>query len=173
VLSRSLALETITEDPVAASSTGAIEATLTGAEGAVVYSLESGAPQSSGRFTGLTAGTYRIRATEVVSGCYREQDVVLESLPCPKPTEIVLEAAAGDSAVLSWSGTAAAVRYQVRWRVAGTGTWTAVNVRAPQVTLRGLSAGGRYEIRVRTDCGGGEFSAFTPIFDFTQPEQVR
>ena len=74
------------------------------------------------------------------------------------------------SAVLKWNPTTCYESYEIRWRQAGTTTWTNVNVgTANTYYLRYLTPGTTYEWGVRgyCDAAGTQFSTFGPLQTFT------
>lgn len=76
-----IVVSTTKVDPVLGQPNGSITATATGGTG-FTYSLNSGAYQASGTFTGLAAGTYTITAKSSL-GCFGSTSVTLAaSNPC-------------------------------------------------------------------------------------------
>lgn len=83
-----VAVTTTTVQPTTGSSNGSITANATGGSG-FTYSLNSGAYQSSGTFTGLAAGNYTITAKNA-NGCTGVTTVALAATnPCAGVTVVV------------------------------------------------------------------------------------
>jgi hypothetical protein len=80
---------------------------------------------------------------------------------CAVPTGTTTSSITTTSAVLSWNAVAGAASYDVRYRTAGTTTWSQGNVTGTSANFTGLSVGTSYEWGVRANCGGGssDFSA--------------
>jgi hypothetical protein len=79
---------------------------------------------------------------------------------CTTPTSLSVSALSTSSASLSWAAVAGAGSYTVRYRIAGTSTWTTTNTTAATKLLTGLAANTSYEFQVRAICSiTGAYSA--------------
>jgi len=85
------------------------------------------------------------------------------------PTNLGSSNVGSNSADLSWDAVTGAT-YDVRYRQAGTSTWTVESVSASSVTLTGLSATTQYQAQVRSKCSGGINSAYSASINFTTTE---
>lgn len=67
----------------------------------------------------------------------------------------------GTSALVAWTAGPDATSFSVRYRVAGTATWTTVNTTATSLSLLSLAACSSYEVQVQSTCTGvtGQYSA--------------
>ena len=70
------------------------------------------------------------------------------------------------TATLSWNAVAGAT-YDLRYRIAGTSTWTTNAVTGISANLSGLSVLTQYEAQVRSKCSGGSNSAYSATVNFT------
>ena len=82
-----------------------------------------------------------------------------EAPSCVKPKSLTVNYTGGTTAVVSWTSDAEA------WILSVNGTETAVTENS--YTLTELALGTTYEIKVRTDCGGGDLSDWTNPVSFT------
>jgi len=83
------------------------------------------------------------------------------------PTGLGASNLGATSATLSWNAVAGAT-YDVRYRVAGTSTWTNVNdVAGTSTTLSGLTASTSYEAQVRSKCDDGSTSTYSSTVNFS------
>jgi proteasome assembly chaperone (PAC2) family protein len=82
------------------------------------------------------------------------------------PNGLAASNVATTSATLSWTAVAGAT-YDLRYREAGTSTWTAVAVTGIFSNVTGLSSLTQYEAQVRSKCSGGSNSAYSSSVNFT------
>lgn len=96
---------------------------------------------------------------------------------CVAPLSVAATNVTGSSADISWNCPGCTgsfiVEYGAPGFVPGTGATagggTVVTAASSPVTITGLSALTSYEVRVRQDCGGGDFSANTAAVGFITP----
>lgn len=81
------------------------------------------------------------------------------------PTGVSTSAITTSGADVSWSAVTAAT-YDVRYRVAGTTSWTTNAVASTSTTLSGLAASTSYQVQVRSKCTSGN-SAYSASVNFT------
>ncbi|MCK8621874.1 fibronectin type III domain-containing protein [Prevotella sp. E13-27] len=91
----------------------------------------------------------------------------IESTPtCIKPTGLTATDPTESQVTLSWTSDADA--WNVQYKKASESEWTTVeNVTTNPYTLTGLSASSSYEVRVLTNCGGGDISIPTNTVSFS------
>ena len=94
-------------------------------------------------------------------------DLSLEKPVCSTPTWPMATSVTCNSALISWDGVNGAVSYQLEYRAIGNPSWTTINASSVYYSLSGLSANTNYEWRVRTYCGGADYSAYTYSQTFT------
>ena len=82
-----------------------------------------------------------------------------EAPTCVKPKALTVNYTGGTTAEVSWTSDAEA------WVISVNGTETAITDNP--YTLTDLDLGTTYEIKVRTDCGGGDLSDWTSPASFT------
>ena len=82
------------------------------------------------------------------------------------PTGLTASNVATTSATLSWNAVAGAT-YDLRYRQAGTSTWTILDVAGISSNISGLTALTQYEAQVRSKCSGGSNSAYSTSINFT------
>ena len=90
-----VAVTTTQVNPTTGQSNGSISATATGGSG-FTYSLNNGADQASGEFTGLAAGTYTITAKNS-NGCLGSAQVTLTAVSPCSSVNIIITAAVIDN----------------------------------------------------------------------------
>ncbi|WP_412987224.1 T9SS type A sorting domain-containing protein [Pontimicrobium sp. IMCC45349] len=89
---------------------------------------------------------------------------------CFGPLDIQANGITTNSVDLSWTPAAGTVDFEYVIQVAGTGEPTAAGIAvtgASNVTDNTLSPGIAYEVYVRANCGGGDFSTWLGPIDFT------
>src|SRR5205807_2516617 len=69
------------------------------------------------------------------------------------------------SATLTWSAAQGAINYQLKYKRAGTTTFTTVNLNTTSFNLTGLSSNTKYAWKVSTKCPL-KFSAFSKQISF-------
>jgi hypothetical protein len=85
---------------------------------------------------------------------------------CSIPANMTTTGITSSSAAFSWSAVSGATSYNIRYRVAGTTTWTTATSTTASFNAAGLTAGTMYEWQVQTVCPGGN-SSFTTSTTFT------
>ncbi len=88
---------------------------------------------------------------------------------CPAPTDLTAANISTVGVDLSWTDNASASAWEYVVQAAGTGMPMAAGTSVAVVTesVAGLTANTAYEVYVRADCGGGDFSTWTGPVDFT------
>ncbi|GAB4295401.1 MAG: hypothetical protein Kow0068_20030 [Marinilabiliales bacterium] len=89
---------------------------------------------------------------------------------CPFPTNIIAQNVTDVSADISWTENGSATQWDIEYGVSGftpTGTPTVSGVTANPYSLTGLTAGTTYDIYVRADCGGGNYSMWYGPYTFS------
>jgi len=126
--------------------------------------------ENSATYATTTPGTYWV---ENVGDCGSSARVAVSLTSdvavcnCALPSSINQGAIFTTSVVLFWTAVADAVGYQIQGRPAGTTTWRSLQTTSTTRNVNILSPGTTYEWRMRTFCGGTEFSEFSPIRSFT------
>ena len=70
------------------------------------------------------------------------------------------------SAVLSWTAVSGALKYNLQWKVASSGTWTTVpGLTTTSYNLTGLSSHTNYQFKVQAICSSGS-SAYSNLASF-------
>jgi len=82
------------------------------------------------------------------------------------PTGLAASNVGSSTATLSWSAVAGST-YDLRYRLAGTSTWTTNAVTGISSNLTGLTALTQYEAQVRSKCSGGSNSSYSSSVNFT------
>ncbi|CAL2091446.1 conserved protein of unknown function precursor containing a T9SS type A C-terminal secretion signal. Putative S8 family peptidase [Tenacibaculum sp. 190524A02b] len=78
------------------------------------------------------------------------------------PTGVSTSGVTSSGASVSWTAVPGAT-YDVRYRQAGTTSWTTNAVTATSTTLSGLSASTQYEVQVRSKCSSGNSNYSTSV----------
>ena len=98
-------------------------------------------------------------------------NVSVAAVTCPKPTGLSLLSVSDTSAAVTWTAGSGQAAWNVEYKSAGAGSWTAVTATTNSSTLTGLTPATAYTLRVQTNCGNGDFSAFQTI-SFTTDSAV-
>jgi len=93
---------------------------------------------------------------------------------CPTPGGLLTDSISASSARVSWSPVTGAAGYLVRYRPAGSTTWTSINTAGNARVLTGLNPGTAYEWQVQTFCGTSNtnVSAWSVIITFTTQQST-
>ena len=84
---------------------------------------------------------------------------------CIRPTYVTADNITDESVVVTWTSEASA--WTLRYREVGASEWQTVNLTTTTYTITGLDAVTEYEVQVRTNCGGGDYSDWTTVKTFT------
>ena len=100
--------------------------------------------------------------------CYTYVDnLVIDVIPtCPRPSHLTASNPTTSSLTLSWTENGSATNWVVEYGPAGftQGTGSTVQVTGtPSTTITGLSASTVYDFYVKSDCGGGDESAWSTV----------
>ena len=86
--------------------------------------------------------------------------LVLSLLPCAAPTGLAVAGISPTSAQVSWTNDGSS-GWNVQYKTDNNDWSTAVPVTTPSYTMTGLQPNTTYQVRVQTDCGGGNTSDWT------------
>lgn len=122
--------------------------------------------------TSLTAGdTYLLRLYDWGNDDFGEVTFCISTLAsCPAPTGIVVTNRATTSADLNWTENGTATSWDIEWGATGftaTGNPTIDDTAIKPYGFTGLTASTAYDFYVRSDCGGGDVSAWVGPFTFS------
>ncbi|MGB3464913.1 MAG: GEVED domain-containing protein, partial [Cyclobacteriaceae bacterium] len=121
------------------------------------------------------SGTYTITVTNkgTLSGGSQNFTLIVTGLTgtpvvcnATTPTGLNVSGVGSSTATLSWS-TVPGASYDVRYRVAGTSSWTTVAAGSSSANLSGLAVSTAYEAQVRSNCTDGSVSAYSSTINFT------
>ncbi len=89
-------------------------------------------------------------------------NVVIEEITCPKPTNIFASYINADTVVLSWTAGLSETAWNVEYGTIGftQGSGTTAMFDSNPDTITGLSLGGIYDFYLQADCGGGDASTW-------------
>lgn len=93
-------------------------------------------------------------------------DFTTEACPCNTPTGLNIANLDQTTATLDWSDVSGAEGYEVAFRKEGA-SWSFLTVGSSYYNVLGLVCENNYEFRVRSNCGSGNYSEYSPEFDFT------
>ena len=94
-------------------------------------------------------------------------NVMLDLIPaCPKPTQVHALNVTTNSVNLGWTEVGSATSWVIEYGPAGftPGNGTTENASTNPYTISNLSASTSYDFYVRSDCGGGDFSALSNVY---------
>lgn len=101
-------------------------------------------------------------------------DIVCTNCPCPVPTNLTATVTSSErstsdavSATLTWTGYSD--YYNVRYRIAGSDTWTETTVSTNSLALHNLARGTTFEWQVQGVCGIEYESEWSILSSFTTP----
>ncbi|MGY0392742.1 fibronectin type III domain-containing protein [Bizionia sp. KMM 8389] len=127
--------------------------------------------------SGLTVGTtylVRVSAYHGVTSSLLAQatfDICIGTAPsCLVPSGLSTENVTDVSADLEWTENNSATSWDIEWGLDNftpTGTATVAGVTTNPYELTGLSSSTAYDFYVRSNCGGGDYSAWTGPYTFT------
>jgi len=100
------------------------------------------------------------KCSEVTDGGGGNEDT------CDKPAQTNATNIASTQAKITWSASADATNYHLRYRKTGTTSWTNKYTTATSQTITGLTAGTTYQYQVRAECSG-TWTGFTTVKTFT------
>ncbi|MAP53572.1 GEVED domain-containing protein [Altibacter sp.] len=124
---------------------------------------------------GNASGTYTITITHKgsLSGGSQNYSLIVTGIidsgavcTATTPSNVNVSGIGSNSAIISYDAVSAAT-YDVRYRVAGTSTWTTVASAGTSTTLNGLTAETSYEAQVRSKCNDGTTSPYSASVNFT------
>ena len=147
-------------NPASMSSFTAIDTLNITSTAHTLYEIPLGHYSGPGTYIGLLA-------PQPVTGMnYGYVDNIMVGLmpSCPKPTGLTASNITTTSIDLSWNENGSASNWVVEYGLTGftQGAGTTVQVQGtPGTTITGLSASTTYDFYVRSDCGGGDVSAWT------------
>lgn len=96
---------------------------------------------------------------------YIDDFYVEEALSCAKPKNLATADITSNSVKLSWTSDANA--WNVSYKKTSDSDWTTISVSENPYTLSGLDASTNYEVKVQTDCGGGDLSDWSNTVSFS------
>ncbi len=114
--------------------------------------------------------TIAIRATDTDRYYLYVDDFTVDNMPtCPKPSNIVLSNTMADGVDIAWTDNAGASAWEYVVQAAGTGVPNVAGTASATnpVTVTGLTPETDYEVYVRADCTGGDFSEWVGPENFT------
>jgi hypothetical protein len=109
---------------------------------------------------------YRLRVrTRCGSGAYSDYSlpILASTGPCFPPSNLVFANVGFRTFSVSFNSGGGATDYRVEYRAVGSSSWTTRTVSAPTLIITGLDPDTEYEVRVRSRCGPGVHSSYTPI----------
>ena len=92
----------------------------------------------------------------------------VSAVSCPKPTELTVSNIGSTSVDVSWNVVQNVSAWNLEYKETGDTAWNAVPLTANSYHLDGLTPTTSYQIRVQSDCGAGEVSAWTNTAFVTQ-----
>ena len=99
-------------------------------------------------------------------------NVSVSAVTCAKPVSVSVNDITDSSVVVTWLHGGTETAWNVEYRPASSTSWTTVPVATTSCTLIGLAPSTQYVIRVQTDCGGGDVSAYSSVTFITDSTEV-
>jgi hypothetical protein len=103
----------------------------------------------------VNGSAYRIRVVSsnpAVIGSDNGQNITIGTAVCLIPTGGSVDNITSNSVILNWDEVSGAIKYQVRYKVLGSTTWTFKNASTNSFPITGLSPDTKYVCGVRTIC---------------------
>lgn len=122
------------------------------------------------------AAFYEIRVRSTCAGGINSDysyTVLMETAPaCNTPSGLTVVGETDSSAILVWGAQAESEKYNVRYRIVGSSSWTTFVHSGIYFTLNGLVPCTNYEFQVQSSCGGfsptcTDVSGFSPSYFFS------
>jgi hypothetical protein len=132
---------------------GSIMVSATGGVGGYLYSLDGvNYTNTTGAFTNLSPGNYVVYVKS--GGCVSSLTIQINDATQTQITSISLSPNNGNTVNLQWTPVDGAVRYNVRYRIAGSGgTWQEVsNLTGTTASIADLFSNRTYEFEVQAVC---------------------
>ena len=91
-------------------------------------------------------------------------DISINAITCPAPTALGVNGVTFTTAALAWTESGSATNWQIEWDTAGVplGSGTGTITTSNPFSLTGLVANSSYHYRVRSICGAGDTSLWSP-----------
>ena len=106
-----------------------------------------------------------LKAIGNMGGGIKLDDINVHASPtCARPYNITASGVTEQSAVLSWTGSAAA--YTINYRELGSWSWHSTTSNSPSVVLTGLTNLTTYEVRIKGDCSRYDHSTWSELASF-------
>ncbi len=103
-------------------------------------------------------------------GTYRSiyvDDISIEALPtCFKPNTLTVTPAATSASIAWVNGKPTDTSWEISYKKPTDGSWTVVSANSNPFNITPLETNTSYQVKVRTDCGAGDFSEFTSVVNF-------
>ncbi len=123
----------------------------------------------------LNAGTYYIRIYHyTVAGLFAGSQTDFQlcvtgpsPINCDDPTNLATSNPTQDEIDLDWDDVVPSGTYEIEYRELGASNWQTDNSSNSSQTLQNLQCGTTYEWKLRTDCGGGDYSSWVSGQTFT------
>lgn len=125
--------------------------------------------QASNYFYNLPAGTYTVRARIKGSNCFIEKTVIVEQpATLPTPQIVSITNILTNRGTVNWLAVPGATSYTLRYRVAGSSTWTTItSIATITRILTNLQHSTQYEVQIQAADGSGNVSAWSNSAFFT------
>lgn len=132
------------------------------------------------QISGLTAGTvYQFRVQTVCANgasAYATASFTTQTgggSSCGVPTGLIVSNISATSGVVSWSPVTGAMNYSLQVKRSAVANWSTFNgLPLTVVTMQGLLPSTSYDVRVKSNCSGGQSSAYTATYTFVTPANM-
>ena len=123
--------------------------------------------------TGLTGNSlYETRILTDCGGTWSDTSnaVFFSTAGCSVPESLIVTGMTPNTITIQWTAVPGATQYNIDYREMGTVTWNTVNSNTNDKIIHGLTENTQYEIRIRSRCGGNNYSDYTlSINGYTLP----
>ncbi|MBQ1781121.1 MAG: fibronectin type III domain-containing protein [Bacteroidales bacterium] len=88
-------------------------------------------------------------------------NLTVQPVICPQPTNVVASNVGPNSADITWTPGQNESEWVISYKAENETTWTDITVTVPMYQLTGLTPHTTYNVRVASNCGGGQTSLYT------------
>jgi len=119
-----------------------------------------------------SATNYEVRVRTICGASneaspYTPRNFFTTSPVCGVPSAISILDVTMNTADVTWTAVSGAISYEVEYKPSSQVNWIQLTASANNITLTALNPGTAYDLRVRTNCGNGNVTAFRESPPFT------
>lgn len=93
-------------------------------------------------------------------------NIIINSLSCASPSNLVYAAVTETSAVLTWDNAPLGAEFLIEYKLASASTWNLISTQSNTYTLTSLTPSSIYNARIKAVCDPGDTSSTSNMVDF-------